>query len=80
MGVDEEAGVEWTEARRQEELAHACDVGVHSGCVPVRTFLGEILLADQTPSFRLDQSGGLRRSHAVWRLVSCRNEWYEASP
>ena len=40
MGDDEEAGVEWTEARRQEELAHAYDVGVHGGYVPVRTFLG----------------------------------------
>ena len=39
MEDDEGAGVEWMETRRQEELARAQDVVVHSGYVPVRTLL-----------------------------------------
>ena len=46
-----------------EKAAHACDVVFHGGYGSVRTLLGtysgDILLTDQTPSVRLDQSGGL---------------------
>ena len=58
MEADEGAAVEWIETRRQEELAHALDVVVHSGRVRPnadlsRHLLQGFLLADQTPSVRL---------------------------
>ena len=61
-----------------EEFAHAWDVVVHSGCCLGTDFSRFLLqglpLADQTPAVCLVQPSGLRGSHAVWQLVSRRDE------
>ena len=51
MGDDEGAGVEWMETRRQEEMAHAWDVVVHSGYVWYGPFSGEALLKSKWEQF-----------------------------
>ena len=68
-GDDEKAGVELTEARRQERGTGSC---VRRGRLhwtwfstdPSRHVLWGVPLADQTSSVRLIQPGGLRGSHA----------------
>ena len=77
-GKGGEAGVERVETRRQEELAHAWDVVVHRGCVPMRTLLG-FRCRDFSWPIRRSQFAGsdqvvFEDLMHVWCLVSGRNE------
>ena len=84
MEADERAPVEWIETRRQEELAHAWDVVVHSGYVPIQTLLGTCCTDFYWPirrrQFAWFNQVIFEDPIHVWGLVSGRNEYDEPSP
>ena len=67
VGDDEETGVEWTETGRQEELAYAWDVVVHSVYVSIQTLLGTCC---RTSSGRSDADSSLGSTRWFSR-ISC---------
>ena len=83
-----EAGLEMmkrpeSSGRRREDKRRWRMQVVHGGYGPMRTLLGtcwKVLLADETPSFRSDQSGGLRESYAHLASGLLQESKYEASP